>query len=105
MTIDNPLTDEQLTTIERDIETGDLTHGQVRRLIAEIRRQRSVLDQVDESTKRIDAGLDRVSGQVAELHTALAHLDRIIAAYQSTNALGPMLLAISEAKEWRGVRD
>ncbi len=40
----------------------------------------------------------------AEMRTALGHLDAIIAAYQNNDGLGPMLLSIREAKEWRGVR-
>lgn len=40
----------------------------------------------------------------AEMRTALAHLDAIIDAYQNHDGLGPMLLAIRAAKEWRGVK-
>lgn len=35
----------------------------VQRLVAEIRRQRALLDQVDAASKRIEAGIDRITAQ------------------------------------------
>lgn len=104
MTTSKPLSERKIAQIERGIDDLHYTGDDVQLLINEIRRQRAVLDQIDAQAKRIDAGLDRVSDQTAELLTALTHLDKIINAYQSTNALGPMLIAIREAKEWRGIK-
>ena len=58
MKTSSPMTGADLSAIERGIDAGDLTHGQVHQLIAEVRRQRSVLDQVDAATNRIDSSLD-----------------------------------------------
>ena len=60
MKTSSPMTGADLSAIERGIDAGDLTHGQVHQLIAEVRRQRSVLDQVDAATNRIDSSLDAV---------------------------------------------
>lgn len=53
----------------------------------------------------IDAG-DLTHAQVhqliAEMRTALAHLDAIIAAYRQPG-LGPLINTVREAQEWRGV--
>lgn len=65
---------------------------------------------LDEATlASILFGDDHTAGKgfremAAAMRTALAHLDAIIAAYQNHDGLGPMLLAIRAAKEWRGVK-
>lgn len=58
MTISKPMTDEKLIAIERGIDDLNYTGDDVQLLINEIRRQRSVLDQVDAATERIDSSLD-----------------------------------------------
>ena len=55
-------------------------------------------------------GDDQAAGKdfraiAAQLRAALGHLDAIIAAYQTTNALGPLINACRAAKEWRGVNE
>lgn len=60
MTISKPMTDEKLIAIERGIDDLNYTGDDVQLLIAEIRRQRSVLDQVEAATNRIDSSLDAV---------------------------------------------
>ncbi len=105
------LTDVDLNAIERGIDAGDLTHGQVQRLIAEVRRLQATLDgdpyqiATPEQRRAWRLSAIRYADKVeAELATALAHLDAIIVAYQSTNALGPLINACRAAKEWRGVK-
>lgn len=55
-----PMTDKELKEIERGIDNMDYSGATVQRLVEEVRRQRSVLDQVDVDTKQIDEKLDRI---------------------------------------------
>lgn len=110
MTTSNLLTDEQLATIERRIDAGNLTHGQVHQLIAEVRRLQATLDGDPHQTARPDQrrawrlSAIRYADKVeAELATALTHLDSVIAAYQQPG-IGPLINAVRAAKEWRGVQ-
>lgn len=53
-------------------------------------------------------GDDQAAGKgfremAAEMRTLIGHLDAIIAAYQQ-DGIGPLINAVRQAKEWRGVR-
>ena len=74
-----PMTDADLSAIERGIESGDLTHGHVHQLIAEVRRLQ------------------------AERGAAFHHLDAILAGYAAPG-LGPLIRACQSAQAWRGVK-
>jgi hypothetical protein len=76
----------------------------VPRLIAEIRRQRAVLDQVDSATQRIEASVDRVTAQSAELREALQYLDAILAAYEADDR-GSLVVSCELAAQWRRLPD
>ena len=102
MTTSKPLTKAKLAKIERGIDGLSYTGDDVQLLINEIRRLWSVLDTIDASTRHVEAGIDRVAEQNAELLTALEHLDRIIAAYDAPGIL-PLVNAARAAKAWRGV--
>ncbi len=107
-----PLNEADLSAIERGIDAGNLTHGQVHQLIAEVRRLQATLDgdpyqtATPEQRRAWRRSAIRYADKVeAELTTTLSHLDAIISAYQNNEGLGPMLIAIREAKEWRVVRN
>lgn len=63
-----PLTDADLVAIERGIDAGDLTHGQVHQLIAEIRRLRAELQPLQESDTY---GWQPLMREIAKLSDAL----------------------------------
>ena len=102
MTTSKPLSDRKLTQIERGIDNLNYTGDDVQLLINEIRRQRRVFDEVDAAARRVESGLDRVAEQNAQLVTALAHLDAILAGYQQPG-LGPLIRACQDAQKWRAV--
>lgn len=84
--------DEKLTAMERD---------QVESELKALRVDEAALAAILFGDNTADKGFREIAD---EMRTALAYLDAIIAAYQTTNAIGQMLIAIREAKEWRGVR-
>ena len=93
-----------ITHVEPNAKFISAARTDVPRLVAEIRRQRAVLDQVDATTQRIAAGLDHVSDQTTELLTALRYLDAVIAAYDQPG-IAHLLNACRAAKAWRGKSD
>ncbi len=112
MTTSSPMTDEELNIIEACADIDSLTHDQVIALIDEIRRLQSTLDgdphqtATPEQRRAWRRSAIRYADKVeVELATALGHLDAIIAAYQTTNALGPLINACRAAKEWRGANE
>lgn len=101
------MTDADLSAIERAIEGGDLTHGHVRQLIAEVRRLQATLDGDPHQTATPDQrrawrlSAIRYADKVeAERDAMLELLDAIIAGYEA-EGIGPLLLAIRAAQKWR----
>ena len=106
------LTDADLTAIERGIDAGNLTHAQVHQLIAEARRLNAELHTLREratilelSTENGTEIMRQNAVLTAQMRIALDYLDAIIYAYQTNDGIGRLLIAILQAKEWRGVNE
>ena len=114
MNQNEPLTDAEINAIEARTsprliageEYGpsllDLAmhyRSDVPRLIAEIRRQRAVLDQVDSATLRIDAGLDHLTDSNSKLVAEIDRLRGLIVDYATTPLTFEQLLDAAVGEE------